>query len=306
MLSLKNKNELEKLGYTIIPNVMNINECNKSIDMIWNWLENLKLGLDKNDNKTWKVTPKGGWPQNLHGIIQHYQVGQSKFVWDIRTHKNVIKVFKELWNDNDLLVSFDGACIMKPPTEGGSTYSSSWLHVDQGPKKKGLHCIQGFMNLEETTENDGSMVIIPGSHKYHSKMFEKNGKIFSQDWYKLKEDDLKYIYELKLKKKRLVIPKGAMVLWDSRTIHCNCPPTKKSKNFRYVVYICMTPKKMCNEFNLKKRIKAFEEIRMTTHWPHHVKLFPKNARTYGVEYPPYNIKKKPIKLKNIGMKLVGY
>lgn len=279
MLSDNNRLELKDFGYTIVNNVLDRKECNNIISMICRWLDTI------HDNTN-----------NMYGIIKDYNIGHSDFLWKVRTNKNVIKVFEELWNEKELLVSFDSMCIMNPPNKGGNIDSISWLHVDQGPKKKGLQCIQGFVNLEETTENDGSMIIIPGSHKYHSGMFEKNGKIFNQDWYKLKDDDIKYIDNLKLKNKRLIIPKGAMVLWDSRTIHCNCYPTNKSTNFRYVVYVCMTPKKWCNNFNLKKRIKAFEENRMTTHWPHIVKLIKKNK----------NYSKNELKINTLIKKLVGY
>lgn len=208
-----------------------------------------------------KPQPNGGWPVTIHGLIQHYRIGHSQFIWDIRTEENVINVFKKIWNDKDLLVSFDGACIMKPPNLGGSTISKSWLHVDQGPRKKGRYCVQASVNLEESTINDGSFIVVHGSHKIHNQIFEKNGKDFSSDWYKLKEDDIEYIDSLGLKSKRLIVPKGSMILWDSRTIHCNCAPTKDGTNFRYTIFICMTPRKLCNTKNLEKKIKSFSRVK---------------------------------------------
>jgi hypothetical protein len=56
---------------------------------------------------------------------------------------------------------------------------------------------------------------------------------------------------------------------------------------------------------IKKRIKAFEELRTTTHWPHKCKLFSKNPRTYGSTLPPIKEIKEP-KLDLIGYKLIGY
>jgi hypothetical protein len=99
-----------------------------------------------------------------------------------------------------------------------------------------------------------------------------------------------------------------MFLWDSRTFHQGIEAQKirNNSNFRMVVYVCMTPKKLCTKINLKKRIKAFEDLRMTTHWPHLPKLFPTKPRLYsGQILPEVDIIDSPI-LNEFGKKLVGY
>ena len=60
---------------------------------------------------------------------------------------------------------------------------------------------------------------------------------------------------------------------------------REKPNLRNVVYVCMTPREKATEANLRKKRKAFNEIRMTTHWPHKPKLFPKNPITYGGPLP---------------------
>ena len=98
-----------------------------------------------------------------------------------------------------------------------------------------------------------------------------------------------------------------MVLWDSRTIHCGTEPIKgrNKRKFRNVVYVCMIPRSLSNEKDLKKKRKAFNELRMTTHWPHKPKLFPINPRTYGGPLP--NIVNIPEpKLTKLGKRLAGF
>ena len=68
----------------------------------------------------------------------------------------------------------------------------------------------------------------------------------------------------------------------------------------------MTPRKMCDTKNLEKRLKAFQELRMTTHWPHHVKLFAKKPRTYGKEQLNFKLQEELPKISDIAMKLIGY
>ena len=98
-----------------------------------------------------------------------------------------------------------------------------------------------------------------------------------------------------------------MVLWDSRTIHCGVGPLKDrgKENFRCVIYLCYTPKSKASKKVIDKRIKAFEDIRMTNHWPHKPKLFSKLPRTYGEELKEMTPFSKP-KINDLGKSLVGY
>ena len=67
----------------------------------------------------------------------------------------------------------------------------------------------------------------------------------------------------------------------------------------------MTPRRLSTEANLKKKRKAMEELRMTSHWPHKPKLFPVNPRTYGGELPNVTNIERPI-LSDIGRRLAGF
>ena len=98
-----------------------------------------------------------------------------------------------------------------------------------------------------------------------------------------------------------------MVFWDSRTIHCGteAQKTREKSNIRNVVYVCMLPRKLATEASLRKKQKAFNELRMTTHWPHKPKLFPVNPRTYGAPLPNVTQVVQP-KLTELGMKISGF
>ena len=67
----------------------------------------------------------------------------------------------------------------------------------------------------------------------------------------------------------------------------------------------MMPRKLATPASIKKKQKAFNELRMTTHWAHKPKLFPINPRTYGAPLPNITIVDKPI-LTELGMKLAGF
>ena len=67
----------------------------------------------------------------------------------------------------------------------------------------------------------------------------------------------------------------------------------------------MTPSELCDSKNKEKKIKAFNDLRVTSHWPHHIRLFPKNPRTYGNELPDYNIRQEHAILSERGKQLAG-
>lgn len=298
--------KLKDDGYCVIPNILTDEECNTTITKMWNWLESLGTGIDRNEQETWKPP---NWPYSTRGIIQHLRVGHEEFIWDIRTNPNVIDVFKKIWNTDDLLVSFDAINIIKPVEITNYRSTRPWFHTDQGNRKKGLQCIQSFVNLEDCTTNDACFSCLPKSHLYHQEMLNHFNIEGPQDWIKLSNQHMLWFEEGKgCERIRVPVPKGGMVLWDSRTIHCNRPARlpRQKPVFRYTVYVCMTPREWCDEKNLEKKKKAFNEIRMTSHWPHHIKLFPNKPNTYGAILPNYNIRQTPPELNEIGMKLAGF
>ena len=139
--------ELNNQGYTVVPNVLSPSESDHIIDKAWEWLAAFGTGIQRNDPSTWT---NDRWPENFNGIIQRYRIGHAPFIWQARTNPNVIGVFAEIWGTNELLTSFDAMCILRPAEMvNGLEYSPSWFHTDQSPKKHGLHCMQGVLNLEE-------------------------------------------------------------------------------------------------------------------------------------------------------------
>jgi len=72
-------------------------------------------------------------PGSSHiGLLNTLGIGQSEFLWFVRGNPNIKKVFSNIWNSNELFVSFDGAggfrnwhINSKWKTTGG------WYHCDQ-------------------------------------------------------------------------------------------------------------------------------------------------------------------------------
>ena len=133
---------------------------------MWNYFIRQNEKLSKSDPSTWQ----NEFPKGLHyekGHVKINKISHAKFLWEIRAEPKIIESFSQLWETNQLLTSFDVCNVMLPPKYGGKNREDNhkdWQHVDQSFNKKGLHCVQGFLNLEDTTSDDGCLVLYPKSH----------------------------------------------------------------------------------------------------------------------------------------------
>ncbi len=307
------KETLSKYGVAIIPSVLNDQETQEMRDGMWEYLEKVTEQFDapikRNDHKSWRNLQKL-FP--LHSmLIQHWAVGQSQFVWNLRQNPKLVEIFSHFWNTpaEDLLVSFDGASFAMPPekTNLGWYRNVEKLHTDQSYLRNEFECMQSWVTGFDVNPGDATLRFLEGSHAVHKKFGEVHSKKDKDDWYKLTEEEIEWYVSQGCERKCITCPVGSMVFWDSRTIHCGQEPMRQraAPNFRCVVYLCYVPRTLATEANLTKKRKAFEEMRMTTHYPQKVKLFSKTPRTYGSKLETITAIPKPV-LNALGMRLAGY
>jgi hypothetical protein len=302
---------LDKFGVAVIPNILNEKEIKNMQKGMWNILETLSEDFDvpirKNDTSTWaefyKLLP-------MHGmLLQYYSIGHHQSIWDVRQNPKVVEVFSELWKDDDLTTSFDGCAISLPHeiTKRGYFRNNKWFHCDQSFTRNDKECYQAFVSAFDIDEGDATLSVLEGSHLHHSDCATKFKLTDKDDWHVISDEEMAFYKDKGCSELDIKCPAGSIVIWDSRTIHYGKSAIKdrKKANYRFVTYICMTPKKWCNSKNLVKKRKAFDDMRLTTHWPHRVTLFPKNPRTYGVVMPTIGKIKKP-KLTKLGLSLAGF
>lgn len=278
------KATIMEYGVAICP-LLNDEECDKMIENKWDLLEhltkNFETPIDRNDKTTYKQISEL-YPSHKM-LIQHWKSGHSKLAWDVRQTPAFKEAFSNIWGTDDLIVSFDGVSIyiLDKPTRN----PNSWFHVDQSYMRNDFECIQSWVNGYDTCEGDATLVILEGSNKFHGDFQKKFNIVDKGDWFKLQNKEQ---YEFYINKGCTEIaikcPRGYGVFWDSRTLHYGNPVQKMASddfNYRCVVYVCMTPRSMATKKNLEKRKKYFNDLRMTSHWSHKPKLFPKIPQTYG-------------------------
>ena len=307
------KNTIEEYGVGIIPNVLDDKEIKQMNDGMWDYLEYVSQKFDKpikrDDRKSWvhylKMFPKHSM------LLQQFGVGHAQYIWDLRQNEKIVDIFSQFWDvpKEDLLVSFDGASFHFPPEDTNrGWYRKTWYHTDQSYLRPEFECLQSWITGLDVEEGDATLAFMESSNNYHDEFREKFGITDRSDWFRLEKEEQKAFYDEKgCIDKKIHCPAGSMVFWDSRTIHCGTEPMKKreNKNLRNVAYICMTSRDRASDAMLNKKRKAFKDLRMTSHWPHKPKLFPKNPRTYGNPLPNITQVKEP-KLTELGYRLAGF
>lgn len=304
--------KLKKYGVAIIPNMLNNNECKEMEKGMWHTLEYLTKDWDKpikkNNKSSWRnikhLFPKHGM------LIQNFRIGHAQFIWNLRQKKKIMEIFSKIWEceNDDLLTSFDGASFHLPSEVTNiGWHKNDWYHTDQSFTRNNFECIQSWVTGFDVKKGDATLAFLEKSHKFRKDFQEKFKITDKSDWYKLTHEELEFFKEKGCQERKIYCPKGSLVLWDSRTIHCGVGPIKErpSDNFRCVVYLCYTPRSLASKRVIDKRIKAFQEVRMTSHWPHKPKLFPINPRTYGAELKQVSLIEQP-EINSIGKRLVGY
>lgn len=307
------RDTIEEYGVAIIPNVLSEEECQEMETGMWNtledWTQHWDVQIRRDNSNSWKYI-KELYPKHSM-LIQQYGLGHAQFIWNLRQNPKCIDPFAKLWNckPEDLLVSFDAASFHMPPeiTNFG-WHKHTWFHSDQSYCRNNFECVQSWVTAFDVNENDGTLAIYEKSNRYHKEFAEHFGITDKSDWFKLETEEHKEFYrERGCVETYIKCPKGSMVFWDSRTIHCGVEPkkTREIPNFRCVAYLCYMPRHLSDAKNIAKKIKAFEESRMTNHWPCKVKLFPKTPHTYGAELKEI-VELAPTEIDNIGRRLIGY
>lgn len=303
---------LNKYGVAVIPRVLDEEECGKMVDGIWDFFEKLTeewdTPVDRSNKETWRgfydLYPKHSM------LFQNWCVGHSQASWDVRQNEKVVKAFSKIWDTppEDLLVSFDGFSFNPPPeiTNKGWNRNNTWYHSDQSFTRNGFECIQSWVTGLDVEEGDATLSFYEGSHLLHKTLAEKFDITEKADWRKLNREEEAFLLKEECLPRKIMCPKGSMVFWDSRTIHCGTEAFKTRANpkFRAVIYVCYQPRSMATPANLRKKQKALTELRGTTHWPSKPRLFPWKPRTYGGVMPKISIVDPPI-LTELGKRLAG-
>jgi hypothetical protein len=103
-----------------------------------------------------------------------------------------------------------------------------------------------------------------GTHLEHQAFFAQHARRDqASDWYKLSAEESARYQDRAVK---VCAEPGDFLLWDSRTLHCNTVPERKTA-IRACVYACMLPQQRVGHDIRLKRRAAWEGLRTSSHHP---------------------------------------
>ncbi|XP_062571559.1 uncharacterized protein LOC134233591 [Saccostrea cucullata] len=254
--------ELDDQGFSVVEGVLSEEDCRRYSDEFKDWVHQYK-----DNNKTFG---------SFESLVQSYRIGHFHASWAVRL--KVKHVFSELWETEKLLSSVDGVAVSPPPEmmpdRPKFRTKKTFLHLDQGSKRQGLHAYQSGVYLEESSDSDHCFRVLKGSHKLIKDFYDNFSLAARQssafEYYELTQEEIDWYKDRGCPATTVPVPRGGMVLWDSRLVHDNARPVEgrpRSDRWRHVVFVCMTPAKWAKQSDIKIKREAYEHLLMTTHWP---------------------------------------
>lgn len=251
------KSILDKYGVAILDNYFTPDYADTVFHQVKTWLINLNIGLTDNES-TWTPdnTPAGPRYGLYQSIISHCPT-----FWELR--EKMYPIFSLLHSTPDLLTSIDGASFY-PGCQKPSS-KQDWAHIDQTVSSQFM-CYQAQF---VATDTSASLVATLGSHLLHDQVVAlSNISHKSGNWHKFTKEEvihLKKIFSINYQRP-IVSKKGAIIFWDSRTIHSAKYQDPRDTRWRAVFYISMRPSGEFSETDKKLLIRAATEGRTTNHW----------------------------------------
>jgi hypothetical protein len=235
----------EENGYVIIPKIVPQTHLDTTIEAIAAFLD-----IDPDDSETWYADD----PPRRLGFVEmfHHQT-----LWDNRQHPKVHEIFKDLWNEEKLWVSFDRANMTPPERQDAAHgFHEPLIHWDF---EASLHpdrlMMQGVLYLTNTEENQGGFQCVPGFHRQF------------QDWVKTQplDRDPARPDMAGLTVKNVAASAGDLLVWHSLLPHGNSQNT--SDKPRWCQYILMTPAEEDNEMVRQQRMRMWQDSLTPSDFP---------------------------------------
>lgn len=256
LFRLKDKIEwmkyLREEGYVVIKDILDTEQYVDTLNMFKKDWNTICPKFDFESTSTWDNNCEplhSGWGV---GMVNGHGFGQSDCQWKLRTHPNILDIWKTVHNTDELVVSYDGLSMFISPYQNGIMY-----HIDQHPRDE-LYSIQGAYNFFKVDTLDAGFVVVPKSHKTYTSSLPD-----TYNFIQINDED-----EHLTRAKHLLIPQNCFVLWNSKTIHSSigmCESRGVELN-RLTSYICYFPKSLRDEEVKQSRIDGYHNGDNCSHY----------------------------------------
>jgi len=273
-------------GYAVVRGVLSRAECAAQLDLMWDFVERSSGGrVSRFDAQSWYPSaagasgvPEDPWPHSgWKSFCDMFQTRGAGWVFCGLREVLADRVFAPLWGTRALHCSKEGFTFHRP-TEGGRHPSagrtihvcgkpqldSCGEHFDQGAGELGLHYVQSSTCIVDQGQADACFMCWPGSHRMHASTVGPTYRGRS-NWVPLTGQELQALSAAGLRRVRVPVAAGDVILWRSDLAHAAAPPLGESPNFRAVVFAAMLPATLTPGSVLPLKYQAYVEARTGDH-----------------------------------------
>jgi len=304
-------------GYAVLPSLLTKIECENSLSLIWEFIEDISCGkVRRTDPASWYHSrningnhlndcddpwPSSGNPCKADTFQSH---GAGFLLGNVREIL-AERVFEPLYNTKRLHSSKEGFTLQRPNviSSGGRHYNHMcektqiYTNTPVASREErystnnhnfGSLTIQSSIAFLDQEETDGCFICYPQSHLYvHDLLKEKdcNGEVNQEQFY----DDLVLSLEAEynLKPKKIHVNAGDVIIWRSDLVHMAATPTITATNFCAIGYVSMLPSFLTEEKQLENKLMAYKlgqtgchRPNLENHWHGHNRGDLSNLRPY--------------------------
>lgn len=252
------KHALEKYGFAVVDDIVEPNQCDKTVEEFFFDVNRRaeyfqKEIVDPSKPQTWEnenftTREKNKFLTNAPALTPN--------AFKNRCNPKIFNIYAKIFQREDLWCNIDNWGLFRGTKdltfideEGNKTIQDrdDWrwelkLHWDQNPwllekwsKNGDYDLYQGFIALVDCPEEVGGFIGVPGSHKFLSTwVSERETPTESDKSVRLPPNDPMQNY-----KQKVTMKKGQMLIWNSRTAHCNF--SNHSPNMRIQQFLRFMP-----------------------------------------------------------------
>eukprot|EP01091_Cochliopodium_minus_P004263 TRINITY_DN1415_c0_g2_i1.p1 TRINITY_DN1415_c0_g2~~TRINITY_DN1415_c0_g2_i1.p1 ORF type:complete len:365 (-),score=100.75 TRINITY_DN1415_c0_g2_i1:483-1577(-) len=290
----KAKEFFDDFGFVVVNNVLTNEECELTIDEIWEDVEETEFSnVKRNDPKTWDQMP--GY--RGEGIVGGYCIFSKQFVLN-RMNPNIYKVFEKIYGNKKLLSNQDRAGLFRPTKNEKIGNKPKWttflnLHFDCNPWKYveslddtesnkilnsldyGTVCdfieennyigsinspklhVQASINLADNKKEDGGFIVVPGFKKEFVSFVNATKTTLKKKFGGTTFVVLPKDEPVYQRYIRVCSRAGSLIIWQQVTPHGSAPNT--SGNFRYAQFLKFFTCDDIDEGRLQRRTQKLKE-----------------------------------------------
>lgn len=217
------------------------------------------------------------WPRGSQlgePFVINHGLPYGKFPWTVRLQSDIKWIYEQVYGTDDIITNSD-VVFFSPMGSKSSQTVPYTMHVDQNSN----HDVVGTNLVYQSalyiwpalSESDSTTVVWPRSHKtvYDQIMNDQQSAILGRMGFHYTEIECLADKDLKanlrqrslLEAKRLRVPAGSLLMWNSKTCHqgWNGGP-------RLAVPVCWEPRSRRNESTRARKIRLALQSLPTTHW----------------------------------------